>query len=390
MKSADSQISIALNGTLGSLTLDVAFDMPMRGITALFGPSGCGKTTILRCMAGLQELPGRLTIGPETWQDSQAGVFVLPYRRHVGYVFQEASLFPHLSVSDNLIFGARRVKSKPKSGTVDFDGIVTLLGIRHLLDRATTALSGGERQRVAIGRALLSSPSVLLMDEPLAALDAQRKSEILPYIERLPAAFGIPIVYVTHALDEVTRLADRMVVLTAGRIVAEGPVTQVLERLDIQKATGRFEAGVLLTGRVMSHDPVFQLTRLDHHGQTIDMPLIDTEIGSEVRLRVRARDVSLATERPRGISIRNILAGFVVAIEEEPQTAFAETLVDIGSGRLRARITRAAVAELALVPGKPVFALVKSIAFDRRALTGGKPLSQAGIDDESRGRSLDQ
>ena len=205
------------------------------------------------------------------------------------------------------------------------------------------------------------------MDEPLAGLDIQRKAEILPYIEKLPSTFGVPVIYVTHSIDEVARLAQRMVVLTAGRKVAEGTVTEVLERLDLQSATGRFEAGVVLTARVVAHDVTYRLTRLDHHGQTIDMPMADITIGSEDRLRIRARDVSLATERPKGISVRNILAGSIVQIEEEAETAFAETLVDIGGARLRARITRAAVAGF-LCSGSPVFALVKSVAFDRRAL----------------------
>lgn len=361
-------IDVAFNGTIGAFALDFSADIPMRGITALFGPSGCGKTTILRCIAGLYRLPGRLSVGSDVWQNSSHDVFLPPHRRHVGYVFQEASLFQHLPVRENLLYGARRVHGEQATRTIHLDDIVGLLGIGHLLNRSTTGLSGGERQRIAIGRALLSSPKILLMDEPLAALDAERKREILPYIERLPAAFGIPIVYVTHAIDEVTHLADQMIVLAAGRKIAEGSVAQVLERLDLQPTTGRFEAGVVLTCHVVSHDTAFRLTRLDHHGQTIDMPMVDVAVGSEVRLRVRARDVSLATERPKGISVRNILAGSIVQIEEEPDTAFAETLVDIGGSRLRSRITRAAVADLSLTPGKQVFALIKSTALDRRAL----------------------
>lgn len=367
MTPVEHGMSLAYKGRLGEFTLDLAADIPMRGITALFGPSGCGKTTVLRCMAGLQRMDGHLRVGSEIWQDSRLGVFLPPHHRHVGYVFQEPSLFAHLSVRDNLLYGARRTRPDPAAG-VTLDAIVALLGISHLLARSTGALSGGERQRIAIGRALLSAPRVLLMDEPLAALDADRKTEILPYIERLPSALGVPILYVTHAIDEVTRLADRMIVMTAGRKIAEGSVAHVLERLDTQPATGRFEAGVVLTCHVVGHDPAFQMTRLDHHGQAIDVPMADLEIGGEVRLRVRARDVSLATERPTGISIRNILAGHIVQIDAEENTAFAETLVDIGGARLRSRITRAAVADLALVPGSRVFALVKSVALDRRAL----------------------
>jgi molybdate transport system ATP-binding protein len=216
------------------------------------------------------------------------------------------------------------------------------------------------------------------MDEPLAALDSARKGDILAHIEQLPEAFGVPIIYVTHALDEVARLAQRMLVLSDGRKIAEGTVSEIMERLDLQPVTGRFEAGVVLTGEVVGHDTTFQLTRIDHHGQTIEMPMADLAVGSIIRLRVRARDVSLALERPKGISVRNILAGRIVQIDEEPDTAFAETLVDVGGARLRARITRASVAELSLAAGTPVFALVKSIAFDRRTLAGARPPTASG------------
>lgn len=349
--------------------LDISHRFALDGITALFGPSGCGKSTLLRIIAGLEkEAGGRIAWGGETWLDSEHGAFVPPHRRGVGFIFQDARLFPHLSVEGNLRYAARR--SARMDRRIDFHDVIAALDLGALLPRHVGALSGGERQRAAFGRTLLTRPRLLLMDEPLAALDVQRKAEILPYIERLPAAFGVPVVYVTHAIDEVARLAQQMVVLAAGRKVAEGPVADVLERLDIQPVTGRFEAGVVLTARILAHDGRYHLTRLDHHGQPIDMPMLDLPVGSEIRLRIRARDVSLATERPRSISVRNILSGTVSQIEEEPDTAFAETLVDIGGARLRARITRAAVADLALAPGKPVYALVKSIAFDRRALVG--------------------
>jgi molybdate transport system ATP-binding protein len=206
------------------------------------------------------------------------------------------------------------------------------------------------------------------MDEPLAALDVRRKGEILPYIEKLQNSFGLPVIYVTHSIDEVARLAKRILALAAGRKLADGPVADVLERLDLQSVTGRFEAGVVLTARVTGHDREFRLTHLDHHGQEIVMPMAELAVGDEVRLRIRARDVALATQRPEGISVRNIMSGSVTEVVEEPETAFAETLIDIGGAKMRARLTRAAVAELGLVPGKPVFALIKSIAFDRRAL----------------------
>jgi len=361
-------IDATFAGRLGRFELDIGFQVPMRGITALFGPSGCGKTTILRCMAGLQHLPGRLTLGDETWQDCARGVFLQPHRRPVGYVFQEASLFEHLSVRRNLTYGASRAERDGAGPALDFGQVVELLGIGALLDRAPAALSGGERQRVAIGRALLSRPRLLLMDEPLAALDRATKDEILPYLETLHDSLAIPILYVSHDISEVARLADRIVVLSRGRTVTEGPVANILERLDLHPAMGRFEAGVVLNVRVVRHEQGFRLTHLDHHGQALVMPMTDAPVGSEIRLRIRARDVSLATVRPTGISIRNILAGTVAEIVEEPDTAFAETLVEVGGARIRSRVTRASVAELGLAVGKPVYALVKSITFERRNL----------------------
>lgn len=366
-------IDAAFAGRLGSFDLDVGFQVPMHGITALFGPSGCGKTTILRCIAGLQRLPGRLVLGAETWQDCADGVFLKPHRRPVGYVFQEASLFDHLSVRRNLTYGARRARDGDGGAALDFGQVVELLGIGPLLDRAPAALSGGERQRVAIGRALLSRPRLLLMDEPLSALDRSTKDEILPYLEALHDSLAIPIVYVSHDISEVARLADRIVVLARGRVVTEGPVAAILERLDLHPAMGRFEAGVVLTVRVVRHDAEFYLTHLEHAGQELVMPMTDAAPGSDIRLRIRARDVSLAIERPTGISIRNILAGTVAEIVEEPRTAFAETLVDIGGARIRSRVTRASVAELGLEVGKPVYALIKSITFERRNLITRAP-----------------
>ena len=371
-----STLETALRVDLGDFALDLAQRFTLDGITALFGPSGSGKSTLLRVVAGLERrAEGRVTFGAETWLDTAAGRFVPAHRRGVGYVFQDARLFAHLSVAGNLRYAARR--AAPGAGA-DFESVVAALDLAALLNRRPEGLSGGERQRVAIGRTLLSRPRLLLMDEPLAALDLQRKAEILSYIERLPAAFGVPVIYVTHALDEVARLAARMTVLSQGRVVADGAVSAVLERLDLHPATGRFEAGVVLRARVTGHDARYHLTRLDHHGQTLVMPRADLPVGREVPLRVRARDVALATQRPTGISLRNVLTGRIVALREEPDTAFAETLVDIGGARLRARVTRAAVTDLGLAPGSAVFALIKAIAFDRRALAAGGAGSSGG------------
>lgn len=361
--------TLALDTRIGldDFALDVVHDMPLEGITSLFGPSGSGKSTLLRIIAGLERgAGGRIAFGNEVWQNDAKGVFVPPNRRGCGYVFQDARLFPHLSVAGNLRFADKR--SRSVDSPVTFDDVVAALDLPRLMHRRPATLSGGERQRVAIARTLLTRPRLLLMDEPLTGLDLNRKAEILPYIEHLPRQFGVPMVYVTHAIDEVARLAQRMLVLSDGRKIADGSVTEVLERLDLQPATGRFEAGVVLTARVAGHDTSYHLTELDHHGQSIVMPMVDVAVGSMVRLRIRARDVALATQRPAGISVRNILRGTVAEIAEEPETAFAETLVDVGGARVRARLTRAAVAELALRPGAEVYVLIKSIAFDRRAL----------------------
>jgi molybdate transport system ATP-binding protein len=367
----DAMGDVAFRGIVGTFPLDVAFTFPMRGVTALFGPSGCGKTTILRCMAGLQHLPGRLEIARDIWQDSARCIFRAPHRRPVGYVLQEASLFPHLSVRGNLRFGMRRSGIRESDHALRFDDIVQLLGIGHLLRRDATTLSGGERQRVAIGRALLSQPRILLMDEPLSALDSMTKDEILPYLETLHRTLHIPMVYVSHDIAEVARLADRIVVLSGGRKIADGPVTKVWERLDLRSAIDRAEAGVILEVRVLRHDTAFRLTYLDHHGQELAIPMVDRAPGSILRIRILARDVSLAIERPSGISIRNILAGTIRDIIEEPETAHAEVLIDLGGAVVRSSVTRASVAELNLAPGRAVFAMVKSIAFDKLSLNLG-------------------
>lgn len=246
--------------------------------------------------------------------------------------------------------------------------LVEALDLAALMPRRAVSLSGGERQRVAIARALLARPRLLLMDEPLASLDTRRKMEILPYIARLPEAFGVPVLYVTHAVEEAARLASRVAVLSAGRTVAGGPIAEVLERLDFEPL-GRFEASVVFSARVTGHDPEYGLTLLSHRGQPIVMPMAAVDAGQEVRLRVRARDIVLATRRPEGISARNVIEGAVRAVTEERASAVAEVLVDIGDARLRARVTRQAVAELALRPGARVYAIIKAIAFDRRALS---------------------
>jgi len=358
--SLQCDVDIAFSG----FTLDVDCALPLDGVTALFGASGSGKSTLLRIVAGLEKRArGVVRFSEEVWQNGN-GPEVPSHRRGIGYVFQDARLFAHLSVAGNLRYAARRAHD---GAAIRFDDVVDSLDLQALLARRTGELSGGERQRVALGRALLTRPRLMLMDEPLASLDERRKADILPYIERLPRAFRVPTIYVTHNLAEVTRLADRMLVLSDGRVAAEGAVADVLARLDLAPETGRFEAGTLLSARVIGHDDTYHLTMLDHAGQQIEAPRADLAIGAPVRLRVRARDVMLATQRPSGISARNVLHGTIREIVEEPDTAYAETLVDIGGESLRARITRKTVAELRLASGTPVYAIVKAVTFDRKS-----------------------
>ncbi len=355
-------LSLDISLALESFSLNVAHEFPARGITAIFGASGAGKSTLFRIIAGLEpRATGRVAFGEEIWQSGQKSV--PPFKRAAGLVFQDARLFAHLSVEGNLKFAARRSRS------TRFEAVVKTLDLQPLLARKTNDLSGGERQRVAIGRTLLSAPRLLLMDEPLAALDHSRKARLLPYIARLPEAFDLPILYITHSVEEVTRLADRMLVLSKGQVLAAGKVSATLARLDIAEASGKFEAGSVVQARVIAQDERFHLTELCVAGQKMSMPASNLAIGAELPLRIRARDVAVARQKPSGVSIRNILSGVIKEIIEEPDTAFAELLIDIGAGQhLRARITRASVFELDLALGHEVFALIKSVSFDRRVL----------------------
>jgi molybdate transport system ATP-binding protein len=355
-------ISAAFGGVLGAFVLDVAFEAPMRGITALFGPSGCGKTTILRCVAGLNRLSGRLTVGGEVWQDEKAGTFRRPHERPIGYVFQEASLFAHLSVRANLLYGHRRAIQKGYTETIRLDNIVDMLGIGHLLDRTTGALSGGERQRVAVGRALLSQPRLLLMDEPLSALDRMTKEEILPYFEALHGSLSIPVLYVSHDISEIERLADHMVLLDGGRVVAAGPLSELLadSRLPIARAP---EAATVLETRIGAFHPEDGLTELSIDEQTLLVPGRISSKGGLHRIRIPASDVSLAVERPSLTTILNVLPVRIHAIEPlgEAQVNIVVTLGHRDGGRkLLVRATRRAQRILGLRVGQDVFAQIKA------------------------------
>jgi molybdate transport system ATP-binding protein len=357
--------------------LDIREEIAFDGIVTIFGASGSGKSTLLRAIAGLdRDVAGSVRFGDSIWQDDSRNRFMPPHRRGVGYVFQGARLFSHLNVRDNLLFADRR--SRRHGRGIAFDDVVEALDLAPLLARATDVLSGGERQRVAIGRTLLARPQLLLMDEPLAALDLRRKAAILPYIERLPEMFGVPILYVTHSIGELTQISKTMVLLSDGQVTAVGPVAELMERLDLYPMTGRFEAGVVLDARVKAHDSAYRLTELDVAGHKLVVPAIELPVGSMLRLRVRARDVSLATQPPADISIRNILEGTIAEVAEEPDTAFAEVLVDLGGAHLRARLTRKSVRELSLAVGRPVLALIKSVAIDRRMIVPGAGQAEAG------------
>lgn len=345
-------------------SLDVDLKLPGQGVTALFGHSGSGKTTCLRCIAGLEQaVEAYLAVNGQIWQDSSLGFFVPTHERPLGYVFQESSLFPHLSVLKNLEYGMRRsVKGKGRAeGAVSWDHIVTLLGIGHLLDRMPDRLSGGERQRVGIARALLTSPKLLLMDEPMAALDLQRKNEILPYLERLNDELDIPVLYISHSPDEVARLADHVVFLDQGKVVAQGGIQATMARLDLPTASAD-HAGVVIEGRVAEHDDAYHLSRLNFPGGSVLVGRRDEPIGHRVRFKVYARDVSLATHPCDGSSITNVLYGVVQEIVAADSPAHVLVRLDIEGTPLIARITRRSCDHLGVMPGQRLWAQIKGVA----------------------------
>ena len=364
----EPRLEVDVQVAFGGFALKVEQAIPAAGVTAVFGPSGSGKTTLLRSLLGFEAgSRGRIALNGDVWLDSEAGVAVPPHRRPVGCTFQDGRLFPHLDVAGNLRYAERR-SAGMSAVSITHDDVVDALNLEPLLGRRPHTLSGGERQRAALGRALLSRPRLLLLDEPLSALDRRRKAEIMPYLLALHPRFGIPTLYVSHAVDEVALLADRMLVLAEGRVQAFGGTVEVLERLDLAPLTERFQAAAVLEARVNAHDDEYCLTWLDLDGQRLSVPRIEhLGVGEPARLLVRARDVSIATERPSPTSIRNVLSGVLVALHQDESTAFAEATVDLGSHRLRARITRASAAELGLAVGSPVFALLKSVSLDTRA-----------------------
>ena len=360
-------IDVNVRRSFGGFQLDTQFQA-FGGLTALFGRSGAGKTSLVNLLAGLERPEaGRISVNGHVLFDSEAGIDVPPEGRRLGYVFQEARLFPHLSVESNLTYGMKLLAASERHQ--DAGQVIDLLDLAPLLARRPRTLSGGEKQRVALGRALLASPRLLLMDEPLASLDSARKNEILPFIERLRDDIKLPIVYVSHALEEVIRLADTMVILSDGQVVASGGVEDLMSRLDLRPLTGRYEAGAVLSVTVTGRDADFGLSQLSFGGNRFLVPALDLAEGATLRLRVRARDVSLSLEAPQGSSILNVFEGTITEIEAG-EGAQADVLIDIGVP-LMARITRKSIHDLGLKPGMAVHALVKAVAIDRYSLGHG-------------------
>lgn len=357
-------VEINLKHRVGSFNIDAEF-VTGTGITALFGRSGSGKTTLVNLIAGLARPDaGRIRIGERTLFDNIAGIDVPPYRRRIGYVFQEARLFPHLTVRQNLNYGARFAKARD---TRQFDHVVSMLGIGAELGRRPLNLSGGEKQRVAIGRALLAQPDILLMDEPLASLDDDRKGEILPYLERLRDDASIPIIYVTHAVSEIARLASSVVLLSGGKSIASGPAADILSRLDLLPFTSQDEsgAGSLIDAMIARHEVVDQLSVLSSPLGELRIPALAAPVGMALRIQIKARDVMLSLSRPVDISALNIVPCRIVALREDDNGMVNAELAHADTHFL-ARITPKSVRHLELTPGKDVYAVIKSVAFDRR------------------------
>ena len=353
-----SGIQVQLQLQRASFQLDVQLDLPAEGFTALFGPSGCGKTTILRSIAGLErEAQGSVSVNGLVWQDPHQ--WVPPHQRELGYVFQEASLFPHLSVRSNLAYGRRR--SSGASSAEQIDHLIDLLGIATLLDRRPQSLSGGERQRVAIARALAVNPKLLLMDEPLAALDVRRKQEILPYLESLQRDLKIPVLYVTHAPDEVTRLAQHLVVLESGRVLASGSLIETLARVDLPISVAD-DLGTVIAATVAEVDERWKLAKLAFNGGELWTRAQGLSLGALVRVRVLARDVSIACERPTLSTIQNVLPARIVELAHDDAEGQARVRLQLGESALIARVTQRSVIDLSLQPGQSVWVQVKSVA----------------------------
>lgn len=369
----DSIITARFKLDYGAFQLSVNLSLPNSGISVLFGHSGSGKTTLLRCIAGLQQAQdGFLEINGSVWQDSDHNIFLPTHQRSLGYVFQEANLFSHLTVRENLNFGLKRLKANPlnplskrgaffsllgKGGGGDFNHIVNLLGIEHLMDRMPERLSGGEKQRVAIARALVLNPEVLLMDEPLASLDFKRKQEILPFLSRLNQELNIPVLYVTHSQQEVAQLADYLVIMAEGNVQAAGTLSETLSRLDLPLSQER-DAATVWNVTVVEHEKDFHLTRVSFDGGSLSLPAITAEISTPLRVQIHARDVSIVLEIPNATSILNVLPAQIVGLADG-ESGQCIVRLEVGSQTLLAHITRKSALVLNLKIGKVVFVQIK-------------------------------
>ena len=371
--SAPGRLRIAARKQLAQFAFTCDLDLPLSGLTALFGPSGAGKSTLLNLVSGLHRPDtGRISVGDEVFFDAADGVDRPVHQRALGVVFQDARLFPHLSVRHNLMYGFKRAGARAQTPRIGFSAVVDLLGIASLLGRRPHTLSGGEKQRVAIGRALLAQPQLLLMDEPFASLDAARKADVLPYIERLRDEFAVPIVYVSHSIDEVLRLATALVLVQQGQVVAAGPLADVLQQPAARAMLGEGPLGTLVFGSVSAHDDHYGLTTLQCDGFSLRVPRLLVPVGAAVRARLPAREVALALSRPVDVSITNRLPGTVVAIEPRVGPAdgpYCAVQVRIGpTTALAVTITRESAERLALAPGLAVWCLIKSVALDAGSL----------------------
>jgi molybdate transport system ATP-binding protein len=361
----------------GSFMLEARFELPTPGVVALFGRSGCGKSTLVNVIAGLLDADaGRVALDDRTLLDTENGIFLPPERRRIGYVFQDARLFPHLSVAANLEYGRRRA---PGHRFVDLDTVASLLDLGSLMHRRTHQLSGGERQRVAIGRALLSQPGLLLLDEPLASLDAARRGEVLPYLEILRDQLAIPMVYVSHDFDEVLRLATYVVLMKSGKTVAQGGVGEMSLNPDLRSIIGADAVGAIVDGTVLGADASSGLMRVRVGRGELKVHAPNAEAGAKLRVQLLARDLIVATEAPRHLSVRNILSGVVTAVTSDDADSDLIAM-DIGGTLIVARVTHAATRELALQPGLPVWALVKAVSLRGHSFAAPATTSNASPD----------
>ncbi len=361
-----SQLRARFDLPLSTFRLNVDLDVPISCITAIFGPSGSGKTTLLRCLAGLERAPhGFMQFGEEVWQDESIGRCLPLYKRPIGYVFQEPRLFPHYNVRANLLYGYKRITVDERR--ISPEQVIGILGIDHLLERRIHKLSGGEQQRVAIGRALLTSPKLLLLDEPLVSLDIQRKQELLPFIRRLHEELQIPVLYVSHALTEILQLADRVILLNEGRVQGIGPLNDVLTDLRFRGSFGAHRIGAILDVRIAGHDTEYGLTQLEFNGQSLFVSLQSVVVGQSIRVHILSSDVSVVVGRIESpTSILNILEATIVEVREMDQSS-VEVLLDIGAP-LIATITRKSLAILGLKPGQRVFAHIKAVALNEELM----------------------